>query len=277
VSEPLATIGIGPNSLLNQQLVTTLTAQAAQAVARPALDGVGSLLPGWQYNSSNIPVYVGSDIAKYGVGLYGQSVEALTSLGFLKPGTLNLITDPSLTATVLNTASVWTGQLGVSSITDYLNSSELQNLSQVALMEGAYQGLTDAQILTGAEDQTTVAALVQPAARFGVTNVATWINGTANSDTVAQIETASRQGIYATDFYNTYATQLFPAPDPGGFVNTAQRTQLDQLVAAIIDNPKVPIINFSDASVAELTGGAAAVTTLGEGTFRLNPYRGQTS
>ena len=276
-AEPLAVTGIGPNNLLNQQLVTVLTAQAAAATDRPALDQVGNLLPGWQYNNSNVPVYVGNDIAKYGVGLYGQSAEALTSLGFLKPGTLNLITDPSLTATVLNTSSVWSGQYGVGSLTDYLNSSELQNLSQVALMDGAYQGLVNAQILTGAEDATTVAALVQPAANLGVTNVVNWINGSANAVTAAQVETASRQGIYATDFYNTYATQLFPAPDPGGFVNTAQRTQLDQLVTAIINNPKVPAINFSNASVAELAGNVVAVTTTGEGTFRLNPSRGQTS
>jgi len=277
LSEPLANRGIGPNNLLNQQLVTTLTAQAASAASRPAFDQVGNLLPGWQYNTNNVPVYVGNDLAKYGVGIYGQSVAALTSLGFLKPGTLDLITDPSLTATVLNTSSVWSGQYGVGSLTDYLNSSELQNLSQVALMDGAYQGLVNAQILTGAEDATTVAALVQPAANLGVTNVAAWVNGTADATTAAQVETASRQGIYATDFYNTYFTQLFPAVDPGGFVNTAQRTQLDQLVAAIISNPKVPSINFSDASAAELAGNAAAVTVTGEGTFRLNPYRGQTS
>ena len=277
VSEPLANRGIGPNNLLNPQLVTVLTAQAAAAAARPAFDAANNLLPGWQYNNSNIPVYAGNDIAKYGIGLYGQSIAALTSLGFLKPGTENLITDPSLTAPVLNTSSVWTGQLGVGSLTDYLNSSELQNLSQVALMEGAYQGLADAQLLTGTEDATTVAALVQPAANLGVTNVAAWVNGTANSTTMSQVETASRQGIYATDFYKTYATQLFPAVDPGGFVNTAQRTQLDQLVSNIVNNPKVPVISFSSASTAELTGQPTTAGVIGPGTFRLNPSRGQTS
>jgi hypothetical protein len=277
LSEPTATRGIGPGNILNQQLVTTLTAQAAAAVARSPFDAEGNLLPDWQLNINNVPVYLGNEIAQYGVGLYGQSVEALTSLGFLKPGTLNLITDPSMIATVLNTDSVWSGQYGVGSLLDYLNSAELQNQSQVALMEGAYQGLVNAQVLTGTEDVTTVAGLVQPAANLGVTNVAAWVNGTANSAVAAQVETASRQGVYAADYYKTYATQLFPAVDPGGFVNTAQRTQLDQLVAAIVSNPKVPTISFSDASVAEIAGNVATTTATGEGTFRLNPYRGQTS
>jgi len=149
LSEPTATRGIGPGNILNQQLVTTLTAQAAAAVARSPFDAEGNLLPDWQLNINNVPVYLGNEIAQYGVGLYGQSVEALTSLGFLKPGTLNLITDPSMIATVLNADSVWSGQYGVGSLLDYLNSAELQNQSQVALMEGAYKGLLDAQVLTG--------------------------------------------------------------------------------------------------------------------------------
>ena len=238
-------------TILTTGQVTGLTAQAAAAANYPSLDNTGTLLPDWYINDNGDAVYAGADIATRGIGIYGQTPDNLVLVGLIKPAALSLITSPSVTITVLNTPAVWTGVYNINSLADYLNATRLQNQVQLALYEGAYQGLLDVGILTGTEADRYIATFLQPAVRYGVDAVVSWIEGTIDPDTGAAIEIAGRQGQYAIDFVNTYSAELTVAPTPSASNNTVVRDQIDQAVADIIDNPKIPTLEYANIAAIE--------------------------
>jgi hypothetical protein len=267
--------------MISQEQVTALTAQTA--VATQALfdfyvsdpfNEAGDLNTDWVLNNENTPVYIGSLISKTGVGMYGQTPDSLILAGFLKPGVTSLITDPAFTAVVLNTPAVWTGQFGINSLTDYLNYPVLQNLTQISLLSGAYQGLLDVGIFNGNESAKFQATFVQPAAQFGIESVVDWVAGTADPDTVTKVKIAARQAQYAIDFVDAYGSELNLSQDEPGYTNTVNRTDLDLAVNEIIDNPKIPDIEYADPAVvipSNVTGVTVPGTTDEDGTFRFAP------
>ena len=206
--------------MITSEQVTALTAQAAANAYVDPYDADGNLLADWQLNNNGDPVYLGAEIATRGVGIYGQTPAGLTLTGYLKPGTISLITAPSLTLTVLNTPAVWTGQNGVESLLDYLDDPVLQNIAQIDIMTGAFQGLIDAGVLTGGESARYQATFVQPATRYGVTAVVSWVNDTAGTDLTDNILLVARQAQYAIDFVDTYSSVLNAGIDVPGFDNT---------------------------------------------------------
>ena len=238
--------------------VTGLTAQAAAAASYASVDATGALLPDWYINSYGSAVYAGADVATRGIGVYGQTPDNLVLIGLLKSAALGLITDPAMTIVVLNTPSVWTGVYNINSLADYLDSPALQNQAQIALYEGAYQGLIDSGVITGDEEARYIATFLQPAVRYGVDAVVEYLQGSADSALSAAIEITARQGQYAIDFVNTYAVQLNVAPVNSN--NTVVRDQVDQAVADVIDNPKIPTIEYANvtAITADLAAAAAA-------------------
>ena len=254
--------------MITSEQVTALTAQAAANAYVDPYDADGNLLADWQLNNNGDPVYLGAEIATRGVGIYGQTPAGLTLTGYLKPGTLSLITSPSLTLTVLNTPAVWTGQNGVESLLDYLDDPVLQNIAQIDIMTGAFQGLIDAGVLTGGESARYQATFVQPATRYGVTAVVSWVNNTAGTDLVNNILLVARQAQYAIDFIDTYSSVLNAGIDIPGFDNTVEREDLDQAVIDIIGNPKVPSIDYVDTVITDITVPA---TIDEEGVFRFAP------
>jgi hypothetical protein len=254
--------------MITSEQVTALTAQAAANAYVDPYDADGNLLTDWQLNDNGDPVYLGADIATRGIGIYGQTPAGLVLTGYLKPGTLSLITAPSLTLTVLNTPAVWTGQNGIESLLDYLNDPILQNLAQIDIMTGAFQGLLDVGILTGGESARYQATFLQPATRYGVNAVASWVNDTASTELTNNILLVARQAQYAIDFVDTYASVLNAGIDIPGFENTVERQDLDQAVVDIIDNPKVPSIDYVDTVTTSVT----VPTTVNEdGVFRFAP------
>lgn len=272
---------------LTQGQVTALTAQAAAAATYPSLDNTGALLPDWYINDNGVAVYAGSDVSTRGVGIYGQSPANLVLVGLLKSTALSLIVDPRITLVVLETPSAWTGVYNINSLTDYLNSPSIQHQAQLALYEGAYQGLINAGVLTGTELARYIATFLQPAVKYGVDAVVTWVKGSASSDLAAAILIAARQGQYAIDFVNTYNAELSIAVDPGTSNNTVIRDQVDLAVAEIIDNPKIPTIEYANAEaiIADLEASANAAILISssignitiptvnpdDGTFRFAP------
>ena len=255
--------------MITAEQVTALTAQAAANAYVDPYDADGNLLVDWQLNTNGIPVYVGAEIATRGIGIYGQTPSGLILTGYLKPGTLSLITNPALTITVLNTPAVWTGQNGVESLLDYLDEPVLQNIAQIDIMTGAFQGLIDAGILTGGESARYQATFVQPATRYGVTSVVSWVNDTASADLTNNILLVARQAQYAIDFVDTYSSLLNAGVDIPGFENTVDRQDLDQALIDIIDNPKVPSIDYAD-DVSTIP--TTVPTTVDEdGVFRFAP------
>ena len=249
--------------------VTALTAQAARAQAvYPGIDQQGNLLDGWELNIDGVPVYTGTEIFQRGVGIYGQTPSGLILTGYLKPTALSLIVTPEMTATVLNTPAVWTGQYGIDSLLAYLSSPILQNISQIALLAGSYQGLLDAGYITGTEDARYIATLIQPAAKYGVTAVIEWIEGRTQPDLTTKIEIAARQGQYAIDFITVNAPLLIVAPELPGFINTVEREQIDTAVTEIIGNSKIPSMEYADvvSALVEITKPVDE-----EGIFRFAP------
>jgi len=234
--------------MITAEQVTALTAQAAANAYVDPYNADGNLLADWQLSDADIPIYLGSDISSRGVGIYGQTPAGLTLTGYLKPGTINLITSPAMTITVLNTPAVWTGQNGIASLLDYLNDPILQNIAQIDIMTGAFQGLIDAGILTGGESARYQATLLQPATRYGVNAVISWVNDTAGTDLTNNILLVARQAQYAIDFVDTYSSLLNAGIDISGFENTVDRQDLDQSITDIIGNPKVPSIDYADIS-----------------------------
>jgi hypothetical protein len=253
--------------MITAEQVTALTAQAAANAYIDPYDADGNLLADWQLNDASIPIYLGSDISSRGIGIYGQTPAGLTLTGYIKPGTINLITSPAMTITVLNTPAVWTGQNGIASLLDYLNDPILQNIAQIDIMTGAFQGLIDAGILTGGESARYQATLLQPATRYGVNAVISWVNDTAGTDLTNNILLVARQAQYAIDFVDTYSDLLNAGIDILGFENTVDRQDLDQSVTDIIGNPKVPSIDYADVSTI-----TTIPTTVNEdGVFRFAP------
>jgi hypothetical protein len=253
--------------MITSEQVTALTAQAAANAYVDPYDADGNLLADWQLNNNGDPVYLGAEIATRGVGIYGQTPAGLTLTGYLKPGTISLITAPSLTLTVLNTPAVWTGQNGVESLLDYLDDPVLQNIAQIDIMTGAFQGLIDAGVLTGGESARYQATFVQPATRYGVTAVVSWVNDTAGTDLTDNILLVARQAQYAIDFVDTYSSVLNAGIDVPGFDNTVERQDLDQAVIDIIGNPKVPSIDYVDT----VTAVTVPATINEDGVFRFAP------
>jgi hypothetical protein len=244
--------------------VTGLTAQAAAAAAYPATDNTGTLLPDWYINDNGVAVYAGAEVATRGIGIYGQTPANLVLVGLLKSAALNLIVKPSMTIVVLNTPAAWTGTYSINSLADYLNSPALQNQVQLALYEGAYQGLLDSRVITGNEQDRYIATFLQPAVRYGVDAVVAWITGTIDPITGAAIEIAARQGQYAIDFVNTYSTELNLAPAPVSSNNTVVRDQVDLAVTEVINNPKIPTLEYAntEAIMADVTAAEPLIKPL---------------
>jgi hypothetical protein len=238
-------------TILTTGQVTGLAAQAAAAAAYPSEDNTGSLLPDWYINDNGVAVYAGAEVATRGIGIYGQTPANLVLVGLLKSAALSLITTPALAIIVLNTPAAWTGVYNINSLADYLNATSLQNQVQLALYEGAYQGLLDAEVITGNEEDRYIATFLQPAVRYGVDAVVSWIEGNIGPDLGAAIEVTARQGQYAIDFVNTYSAELNIAPTPASSNNTVVRTQIDQVVADVIDNPKIPTIEYANVAAIE--------------------------
>jgi len=195
-----------------------------------------------------------------GIGQYGLSAEQLEGAGFLKPGTVQtFLKDPAQLETVLASPTVWTGKSGVNGLGSLLADPKLQSVTQNEIMVTALDGLKAAGVVTGRESPKELASFVQTAAKFGVPNTVSWVQGSAPPDIATQINSVAKSAQYAVNFVDTKASELVAGGiQLGGFTGTAQRSQVDQAVTDIIGNPKVPAPNFgqglySNTPSSELT------------------------
>jgi hypothetical protein len=267
--------------MISNEQVTALAAQAARAARYEYLDDAGNLLPDWYFNDLGQPVYLGPEVATRGVGIYGHTPENLVLVGLLKPASLQLITAPSMTLTVLLTPSAWTGLFDINSLLGYLNSPAIQNLAQISLYNGAFQGLLQANLITGAETARYQATFLQPAVRYGVDAVVAWTQDLAASDLASAIQISARQAQYAIDFVDRFGPELNVAPELGAFDNTVFRNILDETVTQIIGNEKIPAIEFADTPppaiatsllpLGDRSRVAIPKTTDEDGTLRFSP------
>lgn len=258
--EALPAAGVGP---LSQQQLQGLTAQtaAAHALKYPAYDDEGNLMPGFELNEDNEPVYTGPELGIRGVGKYGQSPEALVSTGFLKSSVLDLFKGGISVDSVLKSASAWTGQLGIGDLSQYLNSTTIQNIAQLGLATAAFFGLKDSGVISGDEDPRFIATFLQPATEQGVDSVVQWVDGFAEPDVTNNLEIIARQGQYAIDFVEVSAAEVTIEPTAIAVSDAVERTTIDETVAEIIGDPKVPVPQYTDVPIEVADPAIAAAKT----------------
>jgi hypothetical protein len=247
-AEPIAVSEVGP---LSTGQVTALTAQTAYAHAQkfPAYDSDGNLLSGFVVNEeTGESYYNGPDFDIVGIGRYGQTAQGLVSTGFLKSGVLDLLQNGVSLNSVLNSAASWTNQFGIGGLTDYLRTPLLQNITQIGLTIAAFTGLTNSGVIQGNEDPRVVATLLQPATEYGVDNVVSWVDGFANTQDTVNYKIAARQAQYSIDLVNYYSQDINPF-SLAAEGTTAEREIIDQAVAEIIGNPKVPVPQYTDTEI----------------------------
>jgi hypothetical protein len=246
-SEPVSEVSIGT---LNQDQVTALTAQTAQdyALRYPAYDDDGNLMPGFELNEDNDPVYTGPELGSLtrGIGVYGQSPEALVSTGFLKSSALDLIKGGISVDSVLKSAASWTNQLGIGDLSSYLNSKTIQNIAQIGLSVAAFLGLKDSGVIDGTESPSFIATFLQPATQYGVDDVVQWVDGFADSEMTNEIQVTARQGQYAIDFVDAYSEEISINIDAPVSVAATVREVIDQDIADIIGDAKIPTPQYTE-------------------------------
>ncbi len=181
-----------------------------------------------------------------GIGEFGISASQLEGAGFLKPGTVQtFLKDPAQLQSVLSSPSVWTGKAGVANLGSLLADPALQSVTQNEIMVSALNGLQSAGVVTGGERPQDLASVIQTAARFGVGNTVAWINGAASPDMITEMKSVAKSAQFAVNFVDNKATELVAGGlQLGGFTGTVQRGAVDQAVANIIGDAKVPTPNF---------------------------------
>lgn len=235
--------------------VTNPIDSAAYLNQTPAEISVGSLntnqITGMLAQQSSIVNQNADTVSIKGIGLYGLTPNQLESAGYLKPGVNQNYLDGTLPKllNVLSNPTVWTGKGGVTNLTNLLTNPGLQSATTNDIMSVSLSGLRQAGVVTGNENPRDLAAMVQVASQYGVPTAVQWINGQAPASSIANINASARSAQYAVDFVNNKATQIETSTiNLVGYVDTTQRTAVDQAVVNVIDNSKVQAPNFTNVN-----------------------------
>ncbi|CAB4130358.1 hypothetical protein UFOVP116_408 [uncultured Caudovirales phage] len=152
--QPTPTAGIGP---LTGEEVKVLFADTA------ASESSGN------YSAENTKGYSG----KYQFG-----VQALETLGYVKPGTWASRKDNK----ALRDASVWTGKDGINSQQDWFSSGGVQEQAMFDLTQRNYKTLINNGGIKNGDGPATVAGVLKTAHLLGAGGAAKWRNGGGGSD-----------------------------------------------------------------------------------------------
>jgi len=189
-----------------------------------------------------------------GVGKFGFGAVELETAGFLKPGTADFFLKDATAdiSTVLGSPSVWSGNQGISGVSDFLNNEAIQDITKTDLFNKGLTSLQNAGMVTGLEDESALAGLVSGASKFGVDAVKKWTQGAgvlgetlagSNSAkiTSGDMDALVRGGQYAVSLTQTKisdAVQGF-STGSGGVTGTTVRTVIDSAVQSGIASKKV--------------------------------------
>jgi len=107
-----------------------------------------------------------------GIGMYGLDCQQLEMSGYVKPGTYQqFIFDPSPLVDVVSAPGIWTGQNGINSVDDFLNSPGAQNDAMATLMSNGYDSLTATGTITPPVTQSVSALSGQIYTQSGLQTV----------------------------------------------------------------------------------------------------------
>jgi len=228
-----------------------------------------------------------------GVGKYGFSAEQLEKSGYLKPGTSAFfLKDPSTSLeSVLNNSSVWVGLNGVSDVNSFLENTNLQDNTQTDLLNLGLSELQNLGVVTGLENASDLAGLVQGAAKYGGDAVAKWVNGAAIiGETLAGIDSSKitsldmdsivQGGKFAVDmvaekipsalqgFTSANLSSVLETVDLSSVASLANLPGIDNLTSSIAN---IPSLNNVLSEVGGLFGGFAGLFG-GGGSYSFPPF-----
>ena len=188
-----------------------------------------------------------------GVGKFGFSAEQLEGAGYLKAGTTEFfLKDGSANlTTVLQSGSVWSGLNGVSNLTGVLGDESLQDFIKTDLYTNSFNQLRAEGILTGGEAAENIAALVEPASKFGATSVKQWIDGAGVSpDITTEINKTARSAQYSVELVNQKLSENIKGfnTQNTSSTNTVSRGSIDESATTIITETKVSPPSYTRTS-----------------------------
>jgi hypothetical protein len=164
-----------------------------------------------------------------GVGQYGFSCQQLEMAGYVKPGTWQqfLQNGSGTLVEVLSAPGVWTGLIGIYSLTEFLNSTSAQNDAQARLMQDGYSSLQAAGVITTPDSQlaSTVVGEVYTGSNAVLTTATTTITNDVNSQVAALVTNSSQ---YGTALTAQWATGLPPVTNA-----TSNQTSIQGITPAI--------------------------------------------
>jgi len=185
-----------------------------------------------------------------GIGKYGLTPQQLEQQGFLKPGTTQtFLQGGGNIEAVLNSASVWTGKSGISSLTNFTSSVNIQSLAQQNLMSDGLKQLKSLGVVTGAESAEQLGSLVQSAGKFGADAVKKWTEGSAGPELTSAINNISKDAQQAINLVNTQLPTGGAIPvNIAGEVGTVNREKIDSAFVGILGSAKIPLPSFGGVS-----------------------------
>ena len=189
-----------------------------------------------------------------GVGKFGFSAPELENAGFLKPGTSDFFLKDATSNlnTVLSSSSVWSGNQGINGLSDFLNNEVIQDATKNELFTKGLNGLQNAGIVTGLENDAELAGLVSGASKFGVDAVKKWTEGSAvlgslaNGSNSTKITAAQMNELVAGGKFAVNLTEQKISSEIQGFTTgsagttgTVIRKEIDTAVQSVIASQKV--------------------------------------
>lgn len=184
-----------------------------------------------------------------GIGKFGLTPQQLEQQGYLKPGTTQtFLSGSGNVESVLNSPSVWTGKGGISSLTNFTSSVNVQSLVQQNLMSDGLKQLKSLGVVTGSESPEQLGSLVQSASKYGASAVKSWSEGNASPEITSAINNVSKDAQYAVNLVNTQLPTGGAIPvNIAGEVGTVDRKKLDSAFVGILGSSKIPLPDFGGA------------------------------
>lgn len=189
-----------------------------------------------------------------GVGKFGFGAQELEKANLLKPGTSDFFLKDATADlnTVLSSSSVWSGNQGVSGLSDFLNNESLQEATKSDLFTKGLNELQQSGVVTGLENDSDLAGLVNGASKFGADAVKKWTQGLPDlgenlagsfsskitSTEMSQLVRGGQYAVSLTEEKISSAVQGF-STNSGGVTGTTIRTSIDTAVETVIASKKV--------------------------------------
>lgn len=205
-----------------------------------------------------------TDATNLGAGKYALTVPQLERAGYIKPGTANKYLSTNLYSTVsVLGMSVWTGKDGVTALNQLLQSSNIQDQIQQALMSAAYDQLIEVGVGITSMPANRQAGLILLAA-INIDLALEWINNASAMPAIPvygplpYTETNNwqvprfivRDAAYAVEFSDSRTNNSMKNEITAqGYTHTVNRQAINSAANQIVGNDKVPKIAYGAESV----------------------------